>query len=112
LALSSPSGSIATAGFASLGILWLATTLIGYRCIRQHNTTAHRRWMIRSYALTLAAVTLRLYLPLSDMLRLPFAAAYPAIAWLAWIPNLLIAEWLVRPKRSSAVLSGSASVQV
>jgi Predicted membrane protein (DUF2306) len=42
--------------------LWLTTTLIGFRCIRQHNTTIHRSWMIRRYALTPAAVTLRLYM--------------------------------------------------
>jgi uncharacterized membrane protein len=98
LALSTSAGLVATAGFGLLGLLWLATTLIGYRRIRQHNTTAHRSWMIRSYALTLAAVTLRLYMPLSDMLGLSMAVAYPVISWLAWVPNLLIAEWLVRPK--------------
>ena len=101
LALSSSAGWIASAGFGLLGIFWLVTTLNGYRSIRQHDTNAHRRWMIRSYALTLAAVTLRLYLPLSDMLDLSFAVAYPVISWISWVPNLLIAEWLVRPAGST-----------
>jgi uncharacterized membrane protein len=112
LALSSSSGLIARAGFGLLGVLWLATTAIGYRYIRQHNSTAHRSWMIRSYALTLAAVTLRLYLPLSGMLGLSMAIAYPVISWLAWVPNLLIAEWLVQPERSSRAPSGRAAVRV
>lgn len=111
LALHSFGGWVATAGFGLLGVLWLATTLMGYRLIRQHNTIAHRRWMIRSYALTLAAVTLRLYMPVSDMLGLSMTVAYPVISWLAWVPNLLIAEWLVRPARSSIAPSGSATVQ-
>ena len=55
--------------------------------------------MIRSYALTYAAVTLRIYLPLSLMAALPMQAAYPAIAWLCWVPNLLVAEWYVRSRK-------------
>jgi hypothetical protein len=64
--------------------------------------------MIRSYALTLAAVTLRLYLPSSQLAGLPFTVAYPAISWLCWVPNLLIAEWFVRARQSFAPLPGSS----
>ncbi|RZJ36326.1 MAG: DUF2306 domain-containing protein, partial [Brevundimonas sp.] len=57
----------------------------------------HRRWMIRSLALTFAAVTLRIMIPLSMISGLDFAVAYPAIAFLCWIPNLLLVElWLRR----------------
>lgn len=111
LALSSTAGWVASAGFGLLGILWLATTLMGYRSIRRHDTAAHRRWMIRSYALTLAAVTLRIYMPLSEMLGLSMAVAYPVISWIAWVPNLLIAEWVVRSQRAEIVASASASVR-
>jgi hypothetical protein len=52
--------------------------------------------MIRSYPLTLAAVTLRTYLPLSLALGVPFANAYRVISWLCWVPNIVLAEWLVR----------------
>jgi hypothetical protein len=52
--------------------------------------------MIRSFALTFAAVTLRLYLPASQIAGMPFPAAYSAIAWLCWVPNLLVAEWFIR----------------
>ena len=50
--------------------------------------------MIRSYALTFAAVTLRLQIPLSQIAGLSMETAYPVIAWLSWIPNLLLAECL------------------
>ena len=55
------------------------------------------RLAIRSlgYALTLAAVTLRVYLPASMALGLDFDRAYAAIAWLCWVPNLLAAQWLI-----------------
>jgi Predicted membrane protein (DUF2306) len=48
--------------------------------------------MIRSYSLTFAAVTLRIYLPVALASGVPFEIAYPAIAWLCWVPNLFVAE--------------------
>jgi len=65
---------------------------MGAVMIVRHDTAAHWRWMVRSYALTAAAITLRIYLPRSMALHLPFQRAYPAIAWLCWIPNFLAAE--------------------
>lgn len=52
--------------------------------------------MIRSFALTGAAITLRVYLPLVFVFHWPYSIAYPAIAWLCWIPNALAAEVYVR----------------
>jgi hypothetical protein len=53
--------------------------------------------MIRSYALTFAAVTLRIWLPLfQNGFGMEFISAYVIIAWLCWVPNLLWAEWYVR----------------
>jgi hypothetical protein len=51
--------------------------------------------MIRSFALTFAAVTLRLYLPFPMIWGFEFIEGYRIIAWLCWVPNLLIAElWI------------------
>ena len=97
LAFGSFAGPIATAGFAGLGVLWIAFTALGWRAAVGRRFEHHRRWMIRSWALTLAAVTLRLYLPLVMVSGLPFLPWYRAIAFLCWVPNLLIAElWLRR----------------
>ena len=52
----------------------------------------HERWMIRSFSLTFAAVTLRLYIPIGMIAGFPFNQAYVAIAWLCWVPNLMAAE--------------------
>jgi uncharacterized membrane protein len=89
-------GWVTHLGFGLLALLWLFTTGRAYIAIRSHEQTRHRRWMIRSYSLTLAAVTLRIYLPLSLALGVPFANAYQAISWLCWVPNIILAEWLVR----------------
>jgi uncharacterized membrane protein len=96
MALDASGGPIARVGFSLLALLWLFSTGAAYVHIRQRNVGAHRTWMIRGYALTLAAVTLRIYLPISLLAGVPMAVAYPAIAWLCWVPNLLIAEWLLR----------------
>lgn len=81
-------------GFGILAILWLYTGVRAYLAIRQGDVAAHRRWMIRNFSLTLAAVTLRIYLPVSMVMGWPFEIAYPIISWLCWLPNLLLAEYL------------------
>ena len=97
LSFGSSAGPIATAGFGSLAVLWIAFTLLGWRAAMQGRIAEHRRWMIRSWALTLAAVTLRIYLPLVLIAGLEFLPWYRAISFLAWVPNLMVAElWLRR----------------
>lgn len=100
LALPAQTGAVASGGFFVLGLLWLVTTAIAVQTILQRDVPAHRRWMIRSYGLTTAAITLRIYLPLAIALKLPMPVAYPAIAWLCWLPNALVAELLVARTRS------------
>jgi len=90
-------GTTSRLGFGALAIAWLVTGALAYRAIRTGDTIAHRRWMIRNFALTFAAVTLRLQLPAAMALRIPFEVAYPIIAWSCWVPNLVVAEaWLRR----------------
>lgn len=96
LALQSSAGTVAQAGFALLAVCWLGITFAAYRHIRAGNIAEHRRWMIRSFALTFAAVTLRIYLPVSQIAGIAFPLAYSAIAWLCWMPNLLVAEFYLR----------------
>lgn len=86
-------GLPARLGFALLAILWIYTGVRGTVSIARHDADGHRRWMVRNFALTFAAVTLRLYVPASVAAGIDFAVAYPAIAWLCWVPNLAVAEW-------------------
>ena len=87
-------------GFGVLAVLWFFTGLQAYRMVRSGNIEAHRHWMIRNLALTLAAVTLRNYLPLMLFaLHWSFHTSYIIVSWLCWVPNLLIAEWMVHRRR-------------
>jgi uncharacterized membrane protein len=86
-------GLMARLGFACLAIAWLYSGLRAWLAVRAGNLAMHRTWMIRNFSLTFAAVTLRLYLPIAGAAGIGFDVAYPAIAWLCWLPNLAIAEW-------------------
>ena len=94
---------------AALG--WLATCAAWFR-IRGGDVAGHRAWMTRSFLLAMAAVTLRLYLPVAGLLGIPFESSYPVIAWMCWVPNLLVAEVLVRrtgARRSPALRAASTA---
>jgi uncharacterized membrane protein len=96
LAFGTSAGPIAGVGFGSLAIIWFYSTWLGWQRARAGQFASHRRWMIRSWALTLSAVTLRVYIPLFEIAGLPKMPSYQAIAFLAWVPNLIIAELLMR----------------
>lgn len=105
LAFGSTAGPIATAGFGLLAVSWLTANALGWRAALRRDFATHRRWMIRSWALTLAAVTLRLYLVGAGVSGLPMPEAYRAISFLCWVPNLIAAEIYlrVRPYRAEAI---------
>lgn len=101
LALGASSGPIAVSGFFFLAVFWLATSIIGWRAVLRRDFVSHKNWMIRSFALTFAAVTLRLYL--LPAVLMDMGQAYQYIAWAAWVPNLVIVEtWIAKRKRVMA----------
>lgn len=110
LATVSQGGLPAHVGFGLLAVLWLLATGQAYRYIRAGDQSAHRRWMVRSYALTFAAVTLRIYIPLSQFVGLPFEPAYQTISWLCWVPNLILAEWLILRRQGAEPISEPDSI--
>ncbi|WP_160716359.1 DUF2306 domain-containing protein [Chitinophaga solisilvae] len=89
-------GIIASLGFIGLGLVWFFTTVNAWSSIRKGNVWQHEKMMIYSYAACFAAVTLRLWLPLLEKLSGDFFTAYRLTAWLCWVPNLLVAWWLVK----------------
>jgi len=98
-------GLPARLGFGLLAILWLLSGSMVYRHIRNKEIQNHRQWMVRNYALTFTAVTLRLWLIVFQVAEVEFIEAYITVAWLCWVPNLMIAEVIVnriRPNRRSA----------
>ncbi|MFE6750706.1 DUF2306 domain-containing protein [Kitasatospora purpeofusca] len=95
-------------GFGSLAVLWGWTTCRGYRAARAGDFAAHEAWMIRSFALTFAAPTLRLWFGVLILVQVltggaaggdveqMVGRAYAAVPFLCWLPNLVVAELMVR----------------
>ena len=100
LALGSFDRPVAATGFMILALLWLGTTGRAVWLAMRGRIREHRRWMIRSWALTLAAVTLRIYLPFFFAVgQMEYAEASNYVAWACWVPNLIVAELYLRRSR-------------
>lgn len=100
LALGTTAGPVAALGFAIPALLWPIFTGLGLLAATERRFSDHREWMLRSYAITATAITLRLMLPGSALLGFEFSVAYPIIAWLGWTTNLALFEYHIRRTRS------------
>ncbi len=112
------SGMVGEMGLISLAILWLWTGWMAYRNIRAGNIQIHRDWMTRNYALTFAAVTLRLWLGTLIGTQVPlletkyagdfdalFVEVYRVVMWISWVPNLIVAEMIIQHRRKTQVVA-------
>jgi len=89
-------GWISSAGFICLGIIWFYTTLKAYLNIKEGEVEKHQIMMIYSYSACFAAVTLRIWLPILTIIYGDFSKAYLVVAWLCWIPNLIVGYLITR----------------
>lgn len=98
-------GLICVLGFGALAIIWLISDVKAYSTIRQGHVMQHQNWMICNYALTFAAVTLRIWLPLlSAFVFHDFIPAYRVVSWFCWVPNLIIALIIINNRKNAAAL--------
>jgi uncharacterized membrane protein len=83
--------------FIILDILWLIFTYKAIVAIKAQDIKTHKRFMIRSYALTCSAITLRVWkMILSHSFNIDPQILYMIDAWMGFVPNLLFAEWLIK----------------
>lgn len=96
-------GTPASLGFIVMSALWFYTTFMGLHTIRKGQVEKHKRWMIRSYAVTFSAVTLRLWVPiLSLYLTMEHLLVIIVTAWISWLFNLVAAECIIYFKNSKS----------
>ncbi|MBE5314303.1 MAG: DUF2306 domain-containing protein [Xanthomonadales bacterium] len=109
LAARAQGGWVTGTSFVLLALLWLGSTGAALYFAVRRDLAAHRRWMLRSAALTFAAPTLRLYLVLGIAgFGLDFLSAYTLAAWLCWTLNLLLVELSLRwPAATAARAPGT-----
>lgn len=98
-------GAVARVGLGLIALMWFGTSSMAYLAIRAGDVRGHREWMWRSLAVALGGITLRVYLPVLVASGVPFLLAYRIVAWASWVPNVLMAEWLVRRSRRTPVTS-------
>ena len=83
--------------FGLLSVLWFFTTTIGLRRAVSGNLSSHRRWMMRSFALSLFFVTGSIWMEISRSLPWPPRMTYPIAIFLGWAINLAVVElWIQR----------------
>lgn len=98
----------AAAGFAGLSLVWPCVTAIAFIRARQRRFTEHRTWMLRSYSLTAAAITTRVFaFPMLLITRDPILAIN--LVMVSWPLNLLFAEMLVRQNAPAATAVSRAA---
>lgn len=92
-------GFFSKLSFVILGLLWWFSTYKAYQHAKNKQFSEHKKWMWRSFALTLSAITLRMWKVFIVYLFHPNPLdVYQIIAWLGWVPNILLIEYLIRKK--------------
>lgn len=87
-------GFYAKCAFLLLATLWFFYTLKALIEIKNGRVVSHKKFMLRSFALTASALTLRLWKVILVYLFQPAPMdVYQIVAWLGWVPNILIIEF-------------------
>lgn len=103
-------GLFSRIAFVSLAVLWIFFTTMALIKAKQKNFKAHRKYMIRSYALTLSAITLRAWkYAITNTVTLPPMDVYRVVAWLGWVGNILVAEWIIYSRKRKLQLKKRSS---
>lgn len=93
-------GLLSKISFIILGFLWWFCTFKAYQYARLKKFKLHQQWMWRSFALTISAITLRVWkLVIVYFFQPNPMDVYEIVAWLGWVPNILIVEFLIRKNK-------------
>jgi hypothetical protein len=101
-------GFAAKVSFVLQASLWLIFTGLAWWFALSKRWLLHGAFLYRSYALALAAISLRGYTYILEWLSVDIRPRdiYIATAWMSWVPNLLIAEWLIQYRGVQRMLKG------
>lgn len=103
--------------FILQSLAWLFYTAMALSLVRKKKFLQHGNWMLLSYSLTLAAITLRLYKAGFSFYHSDIRPRdmYVIISWASWIPNLFVGWLLIRSgfiKRLLKKRSASSAVSI
>ena len=106
LALFAKGGVLGKLGFLTLAVAAFHTTLQGWRFAlpRHRDLSAHRAWMIRSFAYASSAVTFRIFHIAGYFAGLEPDTNYVLCLWLSLLGNAAVAELILRQRRQTVSL--------
>ena len=94
-------GLLAQVSFLLLSTFWMLFTFLSLYFILKKQVIKHQKFAIRGFALTLSAISLRLFKYLLVFFFEPLPMdAYRIAAWSGWTFNLLVAEIIIYYKFS------------
>ncbi|MDF1667148.1 MAG: DUF2306 domain-containing protein [Planctomycetota bacterium] len=92
LAIYAMGGLAGKLGFLTIWVLWIVTTAKGVQAVRRGQIDKHIVWMIRSYALTLSALSFRVFHLLLPYLEITDEASYIGAVWLSLLTSIIHGE--------------------
>ena len=85
--------------------------VFAYLTIRRGNVKKHRDWMMRAYAIGMAAGTQALTLMVGELVAgKPNELSRALLMGAAWVINLAVAEWKIRNRRGARARATSVVV--
>lgn len=98
LALFAKGGLAGQLGFLALGAIGFHSTLAAWRAVLppHRDLSAHRAWMLRSFATAASAISFRVLHVLGHLAGIEATTNYVACLWLSLFGNLAVAEFLIR----------------
>jgi hypothetical protein len=97
-------GYIGKTAFILLDCLWFWFTYMAYVTVRKRDFVRHKEYMIRSYALTFSAIMLRTWkIVIGHLFVIDLAHLYVLDAWMGFVPNVLVAEWIIWAARNRRI---------
>ncbi len=93
MAVHANGGLFSKISFIIQAVLWFYFNYQAYQFAKAKEWKLHRNFMLRSYALTLSAISLRIFKwGIANTLELPPMDTYKIVAWLGWLVNLGLVE--------------------
>src|SRR5262249_40313054 len=93
-------GWVFGAGLTGLAIAWLVTTGLAFAAVRRGLIQQHQEWMIRSYVVTFAFVSFRIFAGILQTTQVGTLQEQAAAAsWFCWAIPLLVTEAVLQGKK-------------
>jgi uncharacterized membrane protein len=97
-------GWVFGAGLAGLAVAWIVTTGLAFAAIRRGLIHQHQEWMTRSYVVTFAFVTFRIFTGIMQATGVgTLQEELAAASWFCWAVPLLITEAVLQGRKIFAV---------